>query len=60
MSQFNKGDTVKLKSGGPIMTVGGEINGKLECHWFNSTNGTEHAHKSELFERELLKPAPLQ
>jgi uncharacterized protein YodC (DUF2158 family) len=58
MSQFSKSTTVRLKSGGPVMTVGGEINGKLECHWFNNTS-TEYTHKSELFDPELLKSEPV-
>ena len=41
------------------MTVGGEINGKLECHWFNQ-NGGEYTLKSDLFHAELLKAVTSQ
>ena len=35
MAQFNKGDVVRLKSGGPAMTVSFvDDKGKLECWWF--------------------------
>ncbi|MFA5849925.1 MAG: DUF2158 domain-containing protein [Bacteroidales bacterium] len=35
MREFKVGDTVKLKSGGPIMTIN-EINGnEISCQWFD-------------------------
>jgi uncharacterized protein YodC (DUF2158 family) len=32
---FNVGDVVKLKSGGPNMTVDGAGGSRLTCVWFN-------------------------
>jgi uncharacterized protein YodC (DUF2158 family) len=34
---FPIGDTVCLKSGGPLMTVGGPsaLEGEVECYWFD-------------------------
>jgi uncharacterized protein YodC (DUF2158 family) len=54
MAQFNVGDTVRLKSGGPTMTVGETVNGKLSCHWFNQ-NGAEYTAKLDIFTVEMLK-----
>jgi uncharacterized protein YodC (DUF2158 family) len=32
---YSKGDTVQLKSGGPVMTVAGEESGSgIRCQWF--------------------------
>ena len=41
-NQFNPGDLVKLKSGGPTMTVEQvrtDLAGKLQCVWFKGTDG---------------------
>ncbi|MCK1742227.1 DUF2158 domain-containing protein [Bradyrhizobium sp. 139] len=54
MAQLNKGDTVRLKSGGPLMTVGETINGNYDCFWFNNVDG-EWTVKSQIFSPELLK-----
>ncbi len=35
---FNIGDVVRLKSGGPMMTVTGQMLGNYGCAWFE--NGT--------------------
>lgn len=36
MGDFEEGDTVKLKSGGPTMTVEGESQfGGIVCTWFD-------------------------
>jgi len=32
--EFKTGDTVKLKSGGPNMTVKGSEYNRIECQWF--------------------------
>lgn len=41
MSQFKVGDTVRLKSGGPVMTIVaiGQYRGseKAECQWFDGS-----------------------
>jgi uncharacterized protein YodC (DUF2158 family) len=53
MENFQKGDTVQLKSGGPIMTVGGSaLGGELICDWFD---GKEN--KSAGFYAEQLTKA---
>ena len=52
MAQFKTGDIVKLKSGGPVMTVesyGGEIAG---CSWFDGKS-----HRTETFRADSLVPA---
>jgi uncharacterized protein YodC (DUF2158 family) len=33
--KIKSGDRVKLKSGGPTMTVSSALNDKIECSWFN-------------------------
>ena len=49
--EFKIGDVVRLKSGGPEMTVsqypfktvdGGEHEGQVECTWFDSENRLKH------------------
>lgn len=53
MENLKLGDTVQLKSGGPIMTVGGQTEGgSLICHWFA---GSDLKHGT--FRREQLKAA---
>jgi len=34
MNNFREGDIVKLKSGGPPMTVGKVTEKYITCHWF--------------------------
>lgn len=53
--KFTTGDLVRLKSGGPVMTVDGYApgsSGKLSCVWFE---GSEH--KRAAFRPEALVPA---
>ena len=38
MSQFNAGDTVRLKSGGPTMTVIEKSGSECTCQWFDSND----------------------
>jgi uncharacterized protein YodC (DUF2158 family) len=52
MANFKIGDVVKLKSGGPSMTVSSlESNGELWCVWFanNESKGTG-------FKPDMLEP----
>ena len=53
MDNMKKGDTVQLKSGGPIMTVGDKnLSGAYNCDWFE---GAKLMHGS--FYTEQLKLA---
>lgn len=55
MSQFEAGDIVVLKSGGPDMTVIGKLpRGGYTCRWFIS----DELKKEEFSENELEKKAP--
>ena len=55
--KFNIGDTVQLKSGGPIMTVQSVQNdGSLWCVWFNTKDGA-HEIKGFAFKAEILTQA---
>ncbi len=48
--QFNPGDTVRLKSGGPVMTVSKLINNFVHCTWFDE----KHKLQSGSFTPEQL------
>lgn len=49
------GDTVKLKSGGPLMTVGYlQSDGNILCYWFNSNSGQFEVKWSD-FHPDMLK-----
>ena len=48
--EFNSGETVRLKSGGPIMTTGGYNFRGVICKWFDKNNNP----KSECFSEESL------
>lgn len=41
MAGFQVGDTVQVKSGGPVMTVAKIEDGKAHCHWFGSQGKQE-------------------
>jgi len=44
MTEFKKGDLVKLKSGGPKMTVEELWNDdELKCSWFDKDHKVQHA-----------------
>jgi uncharacterized protein YodC (DUF2158 family) len=47
---FKKGDTVRLKSGGPLMTVVETKGNQLLCQWFDKNE----ALQSRLFDVESL------
>jgi uncharacterized protein YodC (DUF2158 family) len=51
MAKFERGTTVKLNSGGPLMTVETTDEGYALCHWFDGKN--EPQEKS--FHEDLLK-----
>lgn len=34
MAEFKIGDTVKLKSGGPLMTINAISDNEISCQWF--------------------------
>lgn len=55
---FQVGDVVELKSGGPKMTVRmvGN-NGLIYCVWFNIDGGSAH-HAEHHFPPEALKKVP--
>ncbi|WP_312310326.1 YodC family protein [Stenotrophomonas indicatrix] len=44
---FNPGDQVQLKSGGPIMTINSIEDGEAWCEWFDK-NGEHHAQAFSL------------
>lgn len=48
---FKPGDTVRLKSGGPLMTVEQIINGLVRCSWFSEKNEL----KSQSFQPAALE-----
>jgi len=47
--EFKKGDLVKLKSGGPTMTVSEIENNRIYCQWF-----ANNELKTEVIEAEAL------
>ena len=48
---FNIGDTVRLKSGGPLMTVASIAGHNCTCTWFNES----HRVIRDIFNYQLLK-----
>lgn len=53
---FTVGDVVRLKSGGPTMTVSSDDRSKglLHCIWFNQANGV-HTVEGKTFKPETLQ-----
>jgi uncharacterized protein YodC (DUF2158 family) len=48
-TKFKTGDIVRLKSGGPKMTVNGYTPyGQVECVWFRRHNTAAALHNSEI------------
>jgi len=54
MSKFNTGDTVKLKSGGPAMTVVSTVEENVQCVWFDAKQELQRKY----FDQELIVEAP--
>ena len=60
MEEFKLGDTVRLKSGGPLMTIEGvgqygfgETENTVKCVWFESNKG-QQSKKEDTFLPALL------
>ncbi len=53
---FNVGDVVRLKSGGPHMTVDNASGSRIICTWFES--GSNILHSEEFDQGALEKVAP--
>ena len=51
---FKPGDTVKLKSGGPLMTVNDVDGNDVICVWFEGKDINERAFKSATLKREAF------
>jgi uncharacterized protein YodC (DUF2158 family) len=49
---FEPGDTVKLKSGGPLMTVNNVDGEDVICVWFEGKDAKERAFKSATLKRD--------
>jgi uncharacterized protein YodC (DUF2158 family) len=52
MADFKKGDTVELKSGGPIMTVTQIENNRIFCVWFEGSKKHQ-----DIFDESTLEEA---
>ena len=55
MAKFVVGDTVMLKSGGPVMTVGAYVKShdkmEVQCVWFDKADPKYGAFPEELLEK---------
>jgi len=50
---FQLGDTVRLKSGGPIMTVSAIDDSTVECTWFGADGEVKFHHfRAAMLEKE--------
>ncbi len=57
-TEFKEGDTVQLKSGGPIMTIESRQNdGSFWCVWFNTAKDGSSEKKGSDFKPFMLTPA---
>ena len=44
---FKPGDVVRLKSGGPLMTVEKRVPTGIQCTWFDGMNVMSHSFRPE-------------
>lgn len=56
-AEFSKGDVVRLKSGGPKMTVLAVKAAKLSCQWFDR-NGKMHKAEFDDVMLDAFVPSP--
>ncbi len=59
-AKFKDGDRVKLKSGGPMMTVSNVSEDKIECSWFVDGNVQHDSFNAEVlkaFQGKSAQPA---
>jgi uncharacterized protein YodC (DUF2158 family) len=57
MPQFKPGDTVRTKSGGPLMTVDGyTANGEVVCTYWIKDSRKQDIRKQEHFVEATLEP----
>ncbi|MGJ0319270.1 DUF2158 domain-containing protein [Aliarcobacter cryaerophilus] len=55
---FNVGDTVQLKSGGPVMTISSVEDDEIECCWFDDVNSKTANYQS--FSPSMLKSTTVE
>jgi uncharacterized protein YodC (DUF2158 family) len=61
MANFKRGDTVQLKSGGPVMTISTTLNdGQFQCDWFDEGGVLKHGsfHPEQLKEAQPQEDGP--
>lgn len=55
MNEFKEGDTVQLKSGGPVMTVDSDQgDGTVWCIWFSTAKDGTSEVKGNAFKYSML------
>lgn len=60
-NEFNPGDLVSLKSGGPVMTVQSVGDGRVIATWFDDTDKRhkEEFHHYEIEHNDGMPPMPV-
>lgn len=53
---FQPGDLVKLKSGGPTMTVTKEVRGRISVTWFDKDNNDQYRDFDPVVLEKVEKP----
>jgi uncharacterized protein YodC (DUF2158 family) len=58
MTDFHVGDVVRLKSGGPIMTISSELDamGYINCNWFAGAKLQSGRFRLDVLERVEDEP----